>query len=258
MLDACAGVAYALDPALLMERAGLVPDPWQRDLLRSEARRILVLAARQCGKSTTAAFLALSEALFRPRSLTLCVSPSQRQSGELFRRVVDGFRHPHVQPLAAVVAESALRIEFGNGSRVISLPASGETIRGFSGVSLLLLDEGARIEDSMLAAVRPMLATTDGRILAMSTGWLRHGWFYDAWMGTGGGEDWRRIEIGADACPRISAEFLAGERAALGDLVFKAEYGCSFVDETGCFFDPESVARCFRKDLAPLFPGEAA
>src|SRR5947209_11683493 len=72
MLETGAGVACLLDSALLMERAGLTPDLWQRQLLRSEARRVLVLAARQVGKSTTAAYVALAEAL-RPRTLTLCV-----------------------------------------------------------------------------------------------------------------------------------------------------------------------------------------
>jgi hypothetical protein len=97
-----------------------------------------------------------------------------------------------------------LRIEFGNGSRVVSLPGSEGTIRGYSGVTPLLLDEAARIEDSLLAATRPMLATTNGRILALSTGWLRQGWFFDAWMGSGT-EPWERIEIGADQWERTGS-----------------------------------------------------
>ena len=72
-----------------MVDAGLAPDPWQRDLLRSDAARVLMLTCRQAGKSTTAGFLALREALAAPGNTVLVVCPSQRQSAELVRRVTD-------------------------------------------------------------------------------------------------------------------------------------------------------------------------
>src|SRR5262245_28223942 len=72
------------DPARLMADAGLAPDTWQAQLLRSAAQRMLLLCSRQAGKSQTAAALALKAALLQP-SLVLLLSPTQRQSGELFR-----------------------------------------------------------------------------------------------------------------------------------------------------------------------------
>src|SRR6516165_1472222 len=78
----------ALDPARVMVRAGLSPDPWQRDLLRSTASRMLVLCARQSGKSTCAAALGLYEALYASPALVLLLSPSLRQSQELFRATI--------------------------------------------------------------------------------------------------------------------------------------------------------------------------
>src|SRR5258708_4192166 len=50
-------LATALDPSLLMERAGQNPDDWQRDVLRSESKRLLLLCSRQAGKSTVTAAL---------------------------------------------------------------------------------------------------------------------------------------------------------------------------------------------------------
>src|SRR5438105_15000407 len=82
-------LALALDPALLFELRGLQPDPWQAELLRSTAPRILLNCCRQAGKSTTVAALALHTVLFQPGSLVLILSRSQRQSGELFRKVVE-------------------------------------------------------------------------------------------------------------------------------------------------------------------------
>ena len=81
---------YRSDPARLMVDAGYHPDPWQRDLLRSPAPRVLMLTCRQAGKSTTAGFLALREALAAPGNTVLVVCPSQRQSAELVRRVTTG------------------------------------------------------------------------------------------------------------------------------------------------------------------------
>jgi len=66
----------ALDPCEIMRRAGLEPDPWQRDLLRSRAPRSLLLCTRQAGKSTVTAALALHEAIYRPPALVLLLSPS--------------------------------------------------------------------------------------------------------------------------------------------------------------------------------------
>lgn len=45
--------------------------------------------------------------------------------------------------------ESALRLELQNGSRIISLPGKEQTVRGFSGVRLLAIDEAARVPDEL-------------------------------------------------------------------------------------------------------------
>src|SRR4051794_33162376 len=78
--------ALAIDPVRLAEHAGLAPDPWQADLLRSSAPRVLINASRQSGKSTVVAAAAVHQVLFVPGSLVLLLSPTLRQSGELFRK----------------------------------------------------------------------------------------------------------------------------------------------------------------------------
>src|SRR5262245_13504317 len=110
-------LAAALDPSLLMGDLGLTPDPWQRRVLRSTADRLLLLCSRQAGKSTVTAILGLHTALYRPGSLVLLLSPSQRQSGELFRKLT-GFYADLGRPLGAV-EDSATTLGLGNGSRVV-------------------------------------------------------------------------------------------------------------------------------------------
>jgi hypothetical protein len=58
-----------------MRDAGMDPDPWQRDMLESDADRELVLCSRQAGKSTTVAARALNTAFYDP-GLVLVVAPA--------------------------------------------------------------------------------------------------------------------------------------------------------------------------------------
>jgi len=163
-----------------MKRCGLEPDPWQMELLRSRAQRALLLCTRQAGKSTVTALYALHAALYEPPALVLLLSPSLRQSGELFQKVAAFYRS---LAAAAVTAEhqSALRLELVNGSRIISLPGKEETIRGYSGVRLLVVDEAARVPDELYYSIRPMLAVSRGRLIALSTPFGKRGWFFEAW-----------------------------------------------------------------------------
>jgi hypothetical protein len=222
----------ALDPGQVLLAQGLTPDPWQRDLLLSADRQVLLNCARQSGKSTTVAALALHTALFFDNSLVLILSPSLRQSKELYRKVLAAYDALN-RPIAAEAVSQA-RLELGNGSRLICLPASEETVRGFSGPRLLLIDEAARVPDDLYRAVRPMLAVSQGRILCLSTPFGRRGFFYEEWEN--GGHAWKRICISADDCPRITTDFLERERKSLGASWVAQEYLCSFESLEGLVY----------------------
>ena len=239
--------ALAEDPVRILTHAGLEPDDWQAGVLRSDAQRMLLLASRQAGKSSVAAALALQTALLCPRSPVLLLSPSLRQSGELYRKVVDLFGALG-RPMG-VSAESALRLELANGSRVVSLPGDEKNIRGFSGVALLIIDEAARIEDALYCSVRPMLAVSQGRLVALSTPFGKRGWFHDEWHGAG---DWQRVKITAEQCPRISPQFLSEERRALGERWYRQEYLCGFEDTVDAVFAWADIQAALSDEVRPL------
>jgi hypothetical protein len=244
-------LAFALDPAALFTAAvGGPPDPWQMALLRGKSRRVLVNCSRQSGKSTTSAVLAYHSALYEAPALVLVVGPSLRQAVELFRKVLEV--HRAVGGAVPVEAESSLRLELRSGSRIIALPGSGDTLRGFSNVRLLILDEAARIDDDLVAACRPMLAVSGGRLLALTTPNGKRGFFHDAWQGDAGGA-WERIRVTAHDCPRISAEFLEEERLALGPALFAQEYLAEFRESQGQVFSEELIAGLFSRDVEPFF-----
>lgn len=231
-----------------MADLGLDPDPWQHSVLRSSAPRILQLCCRQSGKSTTTSILALHTALYLSQSLVLLLSPSLRQSNELFRKV-KGSYVALGRPVPSV-QETAHALALENGSRIVSLPASPETVRGFSGVRLLVIDEAAMVSDDLFVAVNPMLAVSRGRFVCLSTPMGKRGWFHDAWEGPVA--LWERIKVTAWNCPRIPREFLAEQRQLLGDRFFRQEYECSFEETHGQVFSAESIQAAFNTTEPPL------
>ena len=242
-------LSMALDPAQMLRALGLRPDKWQKKFLRSTAKRHLLLCCRQAGKSTTTSVLALHEALYSPGALVLLLSPSLRQSQELFRKVLATYWAVDTLPTSS---ESTLRLELANGSRIVSLPGKEETVRGFSGVTLLIVDEAARVSDDLYYSVRPMLAVSGGRLVCLSTPFGKRGFFFQEWQD---GQNWERIRITAHDCPRISNEFLEEERQSLGDHWFRQEYLCEFLETEDQVFGLDLIQRAFSDDIQPLFEG---
>ncbi len=239
------------DAVLMAQRAGIVPDGWQSDLLRSDARQMILNCSRQSGKSTISAVLAVHEAIYAPGSLTLLLAPSLRQSQELFRKVKDilvALQSPYTPQIAE---ESALRLELSNGSRIVSLPGSEATVRGFSSVALLIVDEAAVCEDALFYSIKPMLAVSNGRVVLLSTPRGKRGFFYDVW--TNGGPDWHRTRITAEECPRISAEWLENERKTIPDFWFRQEFLCEFTETLDSVFSHDDIEASLDPDITPLF-----
>ncbi len=231
----------------LMVAAGLTPDPWQADLMRARPDRALLLCSRQAGKSMTVAAIALEQALSHPGSTTLLVSPSQRQSAELLGKVRSIAMAQRTQ--VGLEQLSVLSMRLDSGSRIVSLPGKAEVIRGYM-ADLLVLDEAAWIPDRLYESVRPMLAVSGGRLVALSTPFGQRGWFHAAWSGS---EAWHRTKVTAHEVPRISPEFLEEERRSLPASVFASEYECQFSDTLESVFGSDDVHDALSDEVQPLF-----
>jgi phage terminase large subunit-like protein len=238
----------ALDRVSFARTVGVEPDPWQEDLLRSESERILLNCSRQSGKSTMSAVIALHRALYHPGSLVLCLAPALRQSQELFGKIA-GFYRDLGRPVAPQ-GERKLSLELENDSRIITLPGSEKTIRGFSGAALLLVDEASRVDDGLYYAIRPMLAVSGGSLMMLSTPYGKRGVFFEEWTS---GRELERYEVPARECPRISEDFLEEERSALPPWVFRQEYECSCEETEDQVFTHEMIERAVTSEVKPLF-----
>jgi len=235
------------DPTVFMEDAGLSPDPWQVRALRSTAKKMILLASRQSGKSTVAAMISLHMAIYNPGSLSIISSPTERQSIELFRKIRTFYNAIGAPDLSR---ELTTTLELTTGSRIVALPGDPETIRGFSAASLAILDEAARVPDSLYLAVSPMLAVSGGRLLLLSTPKGRRGIFHEIWISQD--PDWERIRARASECPRISPKFLAEQRLLLGQKGYDQEYESEFIEVEDQVFSSDSIDLAFDSDEAPL------
>lgn len=263
----------------------MVPHDVQEQAFESQARQQLWLWHRQSGKSSAAAAMAWEQANNVPNSLTLLLSRTQRQSGELFRKVKNFHRASSV-PIQ-LVRETELSLETEHQSRIISLPANPDTVLGYSAPDLIVIDEAARCPDQLFYAIRPMLAVTQGRVILLSTPWGKRGFFFHVWENdtdaqeksldlatvqalladlgmTVTAEDlaeepsaesyvWHRTLLPAPKNPRLSKRFLANERREVPDLIFRSEWMVEFTDPEGSVFSYEDVMAMLSDDIVPLW-----
>ena len=243
-LDLTLDFAHALDAVAFAEdRLGFRPDPWQARMLRSEARQIVLNCCRQAGKSTTTAILGLHTAIYEPGSLILLVSPSQRQSRELFQKLTTFLRGVEPNP----EEDNRLSCGLSNGSRIVSLPGDPKTVRGYSAPRLVIEDEAGYVSDELYAAIRPMRATNPrSRLILMSTPNGRRGHYFETWTG---GEGWERIKIVGKECPRISPEHLDQEMRELGPQLFSQEYEGAFIDAAASAFSSELIEQALTDEF---------
>jgi hypothetical protein len=242
-------LAWALDAVSFAEdRLNFIADPWQRQLLPSRSPAVMLNCCRQSGKSTTAAIVALHTAIYDP-GLTLCVSPSLRQSRELFAKVMLFLKS--IEPVIPLEEDNKSSCELSNGSRIVSLPGDPDTVRGFSAPKLVITDEAGYVSDQMQAALAPMLAVSRGRTIDMSSPNGRRGYFFENWVN---GEGIERIRIIGRECPRISAEFLDQQRKKLGPVIFAQEFEGEFTDAESSAFSSELIELALVDDFEPFWP----
>lgn len=234
-MDATTALKLALDPSTILEAQGMTPDPWQREFLLCPSRYVMLCCSRGAGKTRVTSALAVHTALFQPGALVLLVSRAQRQAQELLRyckQAVRALRNcGHEVKLAK---ETETQLEFGSGSRILSLPGKEETIRSFQGVSLLILDEAARVPEDLYGSVSPMTGVTGGRQVLLSTPWGQRGFFWREWHREQA--PWTRFRIPWQRVPRYTHEFIEEERAKFGDQWIEQEYECSFSSVEGVVY----------------------
>lgn len=237
------GFHAAIDPVVVFERAfGVDALEWQLPYLR-EQRNTILLKGRQIGASLGAAALAIHLAVYRPNALAAIVSPTQKQSSEITTRARAGLRNLGER----LVQDSASLLRLRNGSRILSLPGTPTSVRGWS-AQLLIIDEAAFVLHETFTAVRAVIAT-GGRLVVQSTPAAEVGDFHE--LVTADDPGWAHFTVRSDSVSTISGAFLEGERRAMSPDAYAAEYECQFGRAAIGLFTADRLAKL----ILPEAPG---
>lgn len=200
------------------------PDPWQKRVLADPLHDWILCASRQSGKTEVVSAQVVWEAQCCG-SFVLIISASEAQAFEFMERVYQRYDDMPLVPMLDSRTKSEMRLV--NGARILALPNNERTVRVYSSVDRLIIDEASRVPDSLYGAVCPMLAVANGRQTLLSTPFGKRGFFYQEWSE---GTTWQRAKIPWTLCPRIKPEFIVNERRKHGDLWVQQEYECTFLD----------------------------
>lgn len=233
-MSLAADLRTALDPVEIMRQAFLVdPLDWQKEYLWEE-RPTVVLKGRQVGASFSAASKAIRIVRYWPNVNAIIVSPTLKQSTEITTRARAGLK----QLGDRLIQDSSSMLRLVNGSRIISLPGTAKSVRGWT-ARLLVLDEAAYISPETWTAARAIVAT-GGQLVVQSTPADEVGDYHD--LVVGDDPNWARFVVRSDEVPTISAEFLASERRSMGPDAYAMEYECQFGRAGASLFTAQRIA----------------
>ena len=219
------------------------PFPYQAKLLSDSKKRLVACMGRQSGKTTTIAVKAIYFAITNDGVTILITSPSLRQSMIMFSRISSFVFTPPVRN--RVVRATRTIIQFDNRSEIVALPASENLLRGYT-AHLIICDEAAFMPEEVITnIIFPMISTTDGYAIFLSTPWGRNHFFYRAFMNP----NYSIHKIKSSQCPLIKPEFLDEMRRNMTEEAFRMEYEAEFVEATTSYFSQDLIRSCIDPEI---------
>ncbi len=227
------------------------PYEYQAKLLRDDKKRVVVRWSRQAGKTTCIALRAIWYAITYPKTLTLIVAPSLRQSMIMRDRVQDflmsmqeDYRLELIEKLQRTV------IRFRNGSRIVALPNSPQLLRGYT-ANQVIADEANFFKDDELVfynVLYPMLSTTDGTLIASSTPWSKDSVFYRMCQNKEFSPHVVTCEEVKEA-GLVKQSFIDEMRAQLPAERFQREFMAEFVEDIDAWLTQSLIVQCIDSKL---------
>ena len=241
------------DPVLFSQLVlKIEPFSYQAEFLKDRSSRIVVCAGRQVGKSFITSARVVWQAITHPHTTTLIVSATLRQSSLMFDKILELVSSSSLIE-NSVKRKTRTKIVFSNKSEIVALPCGrfGKSIRGHT-AHLVVLDEAAFIPNEVISeAVLPMISTTGGSVIMLSTPFDRDHIFFKAFQK----QEWSRFHFPSSVNPKITQQFLDEMLDLVGPTQFAQEYLAEFVDDSGAYFPmallrscvhvcPENAMRC--------------
>ena len=216
-------------------------DEWQQDIMKTKGN-ICLRSGRQVGKSTIISMKAGEYALKNPKKTIMVISAVERQATLLFEKILS---YIHLTSKKSIKTgkdrPTKHKLQLKNGSIIHCLPTgeSGYGIRGYT-INMLIADEAAFIPEAVWSAVTPMMATTHGDTILLSTPFGREGYFARCFQD----KAYTKFHISSEECQRIDKDFLAHEKLTMTKLQYSQEYLGEFVDELMQLFPDKLITSC--------------
>lgn len=230
------------------------------------------LTGRRSGKSRIAAVVGAFEAVLAgnerklavgEQGIVAVVSPTRRQSRIVRKYLAGVFETPLLRKVVA--KETTEGFELTNGVSIEILTGDWRTVRGFSLLAAIVdeaaffgLDAESRVKSDteLVRALRPALATTGGKLVAISSPYAKRGWTFTTYERHHGNDNGTALVWN---CPsrtmnptlpqRVVDDALAEDPAGA-----RAEYLGEFRDDVGEYL-PRHVIQAVvvpgRKELLP-------
>ncbi|MEM3617898.1 MAG: terminase family protein [Candidatus Bathyarchaeia archaeon] len=222
------------------------PTYYQQTFLRETSKRVLLCWSRQSGKTTTIAAKAIHLALTNPKTTTLIVAPSLRQSMILSDRIQDFLACLSYKERKTLIAkQQRTQILFTNGSRIIALPNSENLLRGYT-AHVVITDEAnffGNDEKIFFDILMPMLGTTNGTLIVSSTPWNKDSVFYRFYNDS----TFRKIIVTWEDAVKarlVTQEFINQVKILLPAESFQREYECKFIEDIDAWLPQSLIVKC--------------
>jgi hypothetical protein len=223
------------------------PFPYQEKLLTDQSKRIVSCWGRQCGKTTTVAVKAIYYTYTNPGATVLVASPSMRQSTIMLDRIQELIENSFILR-QGVAKQTRTEIHLLNNSLVVALPCSENLLRGYT-ANLIVCDEAAFMPEQTITQVMfPMLSTTGGTAIFLSTPWGKNHFFHKAYTNP----NYSIHTAKSTECPLITPEFLQEQKRILPDQIYRSEYLAEFTEPAYCFFPYDLIRNCIDPTLEQI------
>jgi len=230
--------------------------PYQLKWVEDSSRFKIGMWSRQTGKSFATACESVTDCAAQPKGnscLWVVLSAGERQAlewmekakkwTEAVKATVDSYDEIRESANALL---SRAEIRFGNGARIVAIPANPDTARGYS--ANLVLDEFAIHEKpfDIWAAIYPSITNPlngEKRLRIVSTPKGRGNKFADLWEHN---ETYSKHKVTIEDAVRMGLPVdLAELRAGVDDPdIWAQEYMCEFIDNSSVLLPYEMIGKC--------------
>lgn len=218
-------------------------DEWQKEVLKTEGN-ICLRSGRQVGKSTVIAVKVAEYATANGKKSVMVISATERQAYLLFSKIL-GYLHDnykyHLKSGKDRPTKSEIKLKNGTIIRCLPTGLDGIGIRGYT-VDLLIADEAAYIPEDVWPAVTPMLATTKGALILLSTPKGMGNYFYSCFDNP----TFTKFHVSSEECSRIDKAFLEQEKKRMTLLEYRQEYLGEFTDKMRQIFPDKLIRACMK------------